>query len=470
MNVIDHRQFRKRAAGHSKQWRIAVYSAVSLLGLFVVINVSMLVAYQGKALPHYTLAGVSVGGTSFDKVAKMPSSKFLASSVTLQKNDARTRVATSDLGITVDWDKSVQNLKSAKPIFPITALFGSHDVPVVLAKNDNTLTNTLTGLQTTFSQASTDKRVTIVGGMFAIEDAKAGYALNLDASSDVIAKQVAAGNKTITVAVTPLPAGNNTGDLSGQLSALQKQVTTKISLNYRSQKLSPNTHDMQAWYVQDGQTMKLSDDQIGAYVDGTAQKFGITAANRSDLITAFKYVLGRNLSTDFTVSAASTSVVRTYCTAVNGVSASELDDLVGKLAATYSDVRGWNDNGAIAFKHVASGCDYKVVIAAPSLMTSYGPICDNYYNCQVGNSVIVNNDRWLYATDPWNKTGQNLETYRLLIINHETGHRLGFYDNPTCPGPGQLAPVMMQQSIDLKGCTFNTWPLSTELTQLKSML
>lgn len=466
MNVINHRQFGKRTGGHSKKWRVAVYSAVSLLSIFVLANIAMAVMYNGKVLPKYTLAGVPVGGKTYTAIAKMPSSEFLLSRVTLQKDDARQKIAVSELGIGVDWDKSVAALKDSKPFLPITSLFSSHDVSVALSRDNQKLTDKLTSLQSMFSRPSTDKRVTVQGDTFAIEQATTGYALNLDSSADIIAKQVAAGKTNITVAVTPLAPGSNNGDLSSQLAGLKKQITTKITLNYSGQKVSPTAADMVAWYVHDGQTMSLSDDKVGIYIDSAAKKLNIAAANRSDLIVAIKYVLGRNLATNFTISPAGTSVTRTYCTAVNGVSASALDDLIGKLAATYSDTRGWNNNGKIAFKHVTSGCEYKVVIAAPGLMTSYGAICDDYYNCQVGNSVIINNDRWLYATDPWKKTGQNLETYRLLIINHETGHRLGFRDNPTCPGAGQPAPVMMQQSIDLKGCVFNTWPLPSELAQL----
>lgn len=56
-----------------------------------------------------------------------------------------------------------------------------------------------------------------------------------------------------------------------------------------------------------------------------------------------------------------------------------------------------------------------------------------------------------------------------MVINHEVGHRLGF-GHATCPGPGQLAPVMMQQSISLAGCKFNPWPVAGELTTLKQSL
>ena len=53
-----------------------------------------------------------------------------------------------------------------------------------------------------------------------------------------------------------------------------------------------------------------------------------------------------------------------------------------------------------------------------------------------------------------------------MVINHETGHWLGL-GHAYCSGPGQLAPIMQQQSIDMQGCQINSWPLPWELDAVR---
>jgi len=77
---------------------------------------------------------------------------------------------------------------------------------------------------------------------------------------------------------------------------------------------------------------------------------------------------------------------------------------------------------------------------------------------------VINLDRWNGMSDSWIAAGGDLLSYRQMVINHEVGHRLGHRDNETvCSAPGAPAPIMQQQSIDLRGCAMNPWPLSSEL-------
>jgi len=156
----------------------------------------------------------------------------------------------------------------------------------------------------------------------------------------------------------------------------------------------------------------------------------------------------------------------TYDVATKGVITANVVEFRSQANATLNDARGWARLGA-NFQEVASGGMFTLVLSEASQMTSFSSGCGTEYSCRAGRFVIINQDRWLGATPSWNQAGGSLRDYRHMVINHETGHWLG-HDHAQCPGPGQPAMVMQQQSISLQGCTFNPWPTTAELwsTQL----
>jgi hypothetical protein len=157
----------------------------------------------------------------------------------------------------------------------------------------------------------------------------------------------------------------------------------------------------------------------------------------------------------------------TYSVETRGTITANIDEFKTQANQTLNDTaRGWSRMN-IGFKEVDTGGEFTLFLVEAGQMTSFSPtICDNIYSCQFGRYVLINQDRWLYATESWNKAGGNLRDYRHMVINHETGHWLG-HGHLNCGGPGQAAPVMQQQSMDLQGCTFNPWPLDKELWSSK---
>ena len=77
---------------------------------------------------------------------------------------------------------------------------------------------------------------------------------------------------------------------------------------------------------------------------------------------------------------------------------------------------------------------------------------------QAWRFVVINQTPWRKKTPAF--TG-DLRTYRHMVVNHETGHWLG-WKHRTCGGKGKRAPLMMQQSKGLKGCKPNPWPIKSE--------
>lgn len=130
-----------------------------------------------------------------------------------------------------------------------------------------------------------------------------------------------------------------------------------------------------------------------------------------------------------------------------------------------ADPRGWGATGEIVFRHISTGRPriWVKLATPPTTDRLCAPTRTNgIWNCRAGNSVVVNSDRWLTGRSTW---PGSLTEYRALIINHETGHVLGF-GHRGCSGAGTPAPVMQQQGVSLKGCRANAWPLASELARL----
>ncbi|HET6152178.1 MAG TPA: DUF3152 domain-containing protein [Marmoricola sp.] len=150
----------------------------------------------------------------------------------------------------------------------------------------------------------------------------------------------------------------------------------------------------------------------------------------------------------------------TYSIGTRGRITANLKVFARIAAQVYANPRGWRSAG-YEFRQVAHGGDFTLVLSNARQMPSFGYPCDSTWSCRVGRNVIINQTRWLHASPAWNAAHQPRLEYRTMVIDHETGHWLGHH-HLTCPGKGQLAPLMMQQSKGLHGCRFNPYPLPSE--------
>lgn len=132
---------------------------------------------------------------------------------------------------------------------------------------------------------------------------------------------------------------------------------------------------------------------------------------------------------------------------------------------TYDDPRGWRGAG-VRFRQVRRGGSFTLVLAEASRVPDFSPVCSAEWSCRVGRFVIINQTRWQRASPAWNAARGSLRDYRHMVVDHETGHWLGF-GHAGCPGRGRPAPVMMQQSKGLDGCRFNPFPTLAELGRVR---
>ncbi|MFE5483709.1 DUF3152 domain-containing protein [Streptomyces sp. NPDC056527] len=121
--------------------------------------------------------------------------------------------------------------------------------------------------------------------------------------------------------------------------------------------------------------------------------------------------------------------------------------------------RGWAAHGRGRFQLVSENADFVIRVATPKtadrLCLAQGLNTRGELNCETTQGVVVNLKRWMLGSPTFSGTPAE---YRHLIINHEVGHEIGIRMHMSCPGPGKLAPVMMQQIKGLNGCRSNAFP------------
>ena len=133
------------------------------------------------------------------------------------------------------------------------------------------------------------------------------------------------------------------------------------------------------------------------------------------------------------------------------------------METTLGDPRSWGNGGQMSFQRVgaaeaaAGQFDFKVSLVSPGHMETYCPGVGTggYTSCRYGDRAVINLARWATAVPDYQG---DIATYRLYVVNHEVGHVLGHGHEP-CPGPGQLAPVMQQQTLGLEGCSRTPGPI-----------
>ena len=123
--------------------------------------------------------------------------------------------------------------------------------------------------------------------------------------------------------------------------------------------------------------------------------------------------------------------------------------------ATLNDRRSWAHDG-YTFARTDGAADVRLVLASPDTsarlclpLRTFGKL-----SCHSGAVTVLTIYRWVNGIPEY---GKDLTGYRHYVVNHEVGHALG-HGHLRCPGRGKRAPVMMQQTKGLLGCTPNGWP------------
>jgi hypothetical protein len=153
-------------------------------------------------------------------------------------------------------------------------------------------------------------------------------------------------------------------------------------------------------------------------------------------------------------------VIRWTLEAERGIGV-DLTEYAETVHATLHDRRGWQDEDDVRFVRVTAAqakagarVDVRMLLASPDTTDRLcAPLrTDGKVSCWNEGRAVLNSRRWLTGADAYEG---RLEDYRAYLVNHEIGHGLG-YGHESCPAKGKRAPVMLQQTVSLRGCA--AWP------------
>ncbi|HET8595728.1 MAG TPA: DUF3152 domain-containing protein [Intrasporangium sp.] len=153
-----------------------------------------------------------------------------------------------------------------------------------------------------------------------------------------------------------------------------------------------------------------------------------------------------------------------YTVEVEGGLGIDTGDYARTVARVLTDPRGWQTQDKIRFVNVTPAqaekgerVDVRVTLASPDTTDQLcAPLeTRGRVSCFANGRAVLNAKRWLLGVEE--AYGKDVATYRIYQVNHEVGHGIG-HGHASCPGKGRPAPVMLQQSYGLDGCTAWPWP------------
>ncbi len=151
--------------------------------------------------------------------------------------------------------------------------------------------------------------------------------------------------------------------------------------------------------------------------------------------------------------------LRKYCVQVeDGIETFTADEFAAVVDVVLADPRSWIASKKWRFQRVpnCASAQLRIKLTTPKNVDRFCAPTNTAgeYSCRNGGELFINLKRWTLGVTHYNG---DLDNYRTMVINHETGHYLG-HGHVNCARAGDIAPVMQQQSISLSGCRANPYP------------
>lgn len=478
---------------------------VILVYIFSVGVIARYITHHDKTFPNVVVAGEKAGGLDKSELTRRLSVALDGQSVQVVYGDEVQTFGSRELGVSVDEHELGRLITRRGLVSFIRPWFMTDEHTLAVRVDETRLAAALDYFKAPDFKPPVNATFIFKDGEFRIADDQSGLGfdvaelagqLKARLGSELAPQKLVAAKKT-------LPAAIQTKDIRSLEPRIKAYADKEYQIVSPDKAVTADKADIAAWLVVEkageNSQIRINKQAVQGYVEKTVQAFrmepvnklvhrfasgqpdrvaengrdGKAVANTDSLVQSLLESLERQTpykgEVTFKRLASKTDAltindvgpVFTYEVITWGAVRTGLEDFAAQVAQTLGDSRGWSAAG-IRFSRVASGGNFSVVLAEPARVAGASPACDAYYSCRVGRNVIINDDRWRNATPSWNNAGGSLRNYRHMVVNHETGHWLGF-GHRHCPAPGAPAPVMQQQSMSLQGCAANPWPTPSEI-------
>ncbi len=465
----------KRAHTGWRHWmsqRRLLYGLMTV-AVFMIVNLAVGVYYAQRIYPGVRVGDINLSGRSWGAVEAAITAGLPNQPIHLVVGSTSYTLTPQEVGATYNLNTIRQQVErqghSYLPLWGVVTTFWSQPIAVDYQVDERVFGQRLADLANEQSHAASDAQPVIVAGTAVVLSDKAGQLLDV-AKLRAGALTALKSHDNVVITTTNISPSVSAEAFASDISQANAILGATITLKIKTQSVAISRAQIGAWlhFGNPGSGVSVDNAAISGYVNslGTGFDRAAAAATIASDLTSAKSVAYTASVRRFTTAPSGVVTPATiksyrYCISVSGASQDKANELAGTAKSVYAMVGGWSLTGLVKLEPAATSCNFTLWLAAADNMPHFSPACGSHSTCRVDNNLVINLSNWDQAPASWQGTQ---DEYRTELINHETGHWLGF-DHLSCGG-NTTAPIQ-DVVVQVSGCSPRWFPIAANLQPVK---
>jgi hypothetical protein len=459
----SHHSLKLKISGIAPAW----VAGAAAFAVFVVGNFYIQFSFADKIYPGVRVGTVDVGGMTEQAATKAIEAAAQSPVLDIQVGPATYSTAGHDLG-RPDVGRAVREAmnKGHTTPLPVAGLLQARwSGPVGLSyEMDSTAVAAYAkSLADKLVRLPADAVPLVAGSQAFVIPEKSGAKLNEAEIAEAIAG-VYGKSATLSLKTQTLKPLLETGAYAGDVQAAQAVMALNIRITVRrtATKVTPEQIGQWVVFAGPGKGIQVDGAKVSSFVRSLAGPFDRAAATAA-IMSALQskqdldYAASTRRSTAApslpALTPAGPAVTYKYCA----------DESVRPVAKrVLAESSGWAMGGKVAFVE-ATDCHFQFAVLRSDQMAAAATTCAGEVSCLSGSRLMFNSNNWALLPSGWSG---DLDSYRRELVNHETGHWLGF-DHASCSGERDSTPVLSAPSVVIPGCSPNWYAVPAEAQDSK---